>query len=156
MYVYQLFFRKDVLLRTYKNYINIGVAVDTDRGLLVPVLKEADTKSVFEITDELNETAQRARDKKTRLDELQGGSMTLTNLGGIGGFAFTPIVNWPEVCILGVSRGGFEPVYDKKKGDFTPRFKLPLCLSYDHRLIDGADAARFLRWICENLENAGI
>jgi len=99
----------------YKNYINIGVAVDTDRGLLVPVLKDADKKSIFEITDELTETAQRARDKKTGLAELQGGSMTLTNLGGIGGFAFTPIVNWPEVCILGVSRGGFEPVYDKKE-----------------------------------------
>ena len=140
----------------FKEYINIGVAVDTERGLLVPVLKDADKKSIFEITDELTETAQRARDKKTSLDELQGGSMTITNLGGIGGFAFTPIVNWPEVCILGVSRGGFEPVYDKKQETFIPRFKLPLCLSYDHRLIDGADAARFLRWICENLENAGI
>jgi len=140
----------------YKEYINIGVAIDTQRGLIVPVLKDADKKSIFEITDELTETAQRARDKKTGLDELQGGSMTITNLGGIGGFAFTPIVNWPEVCILGVSRGGYEPVYDKKQGTFIPRFKLPLCLSYDHRLIDGADAARFLRWICENLENAGI
>jgi len=140
----------------YKEYINIGVAVDTERGLLVPVLKDADKKSIFEITDELTKTAQRARDKKTALDELQGGSMTITNLGGIGGFAFTPIVNWPEVCILGVSRGDTEPVFDKIKEVFVPRFKLPLCLSYDHRLIDGADAARFLRWICENLENAGI
>lgn len=140
----------------YKEYINIGVAVDTERGLLVPVLKNADKKSIFEITDELNEAAQRARDKKTSLDELQGGSMTITNLGGIGGFAFTPIVNWPEVCILGVSRGSYEPVYDKKQGTFAPRFKLPLCLSYDHRLIDGADAARFLRWICERLEQQGM
>ena len=140
----------------YKEYINIGVAVDTERGLLVPVLKDADKKSIFEITDELTETAQRARDKKTALDELQGGSMTITNLGGIGGFAFTPIVNWPEVCILGVSRGGYEPVFDKIEGVFVPRFKLPLCLSYDHRLIDGADAARFLRWICERLEQQGI
>lgn len=137
----------------YKQYINIGVAVDTDRGLLVPVLRDADKKSIFEITDELNETAERARNKKTGLDELQGGSMTITNLGGIGGFAFTPIVNWPEVCILGVSRGGFEPVYDKNNNTFVPRFKLPLCLSYDHRLIDGADAARFLRWVCERLEH---
>jgi pyruvate dehydrogenase E2 component (dihydrolipoamide acetyltransferase) len=140
----------------YKAYINIGVAVDTERGLLVPVLKDAAGKSIFEITDELNEAAQRARDKKTGLDELQGGSMTITNLGGIGGFAFTPIVNWPEVCILGVSRGDYEPVYDKKQGTFVPRFKLPLCLSYDHRLINGADAARFLRWICERLEQQGI
>jgi len=140
----------------YKEYINVGVAVDTDRGLLVPVLKETSKKSIFQITDELTEMAQRARDKKIALDELQGGSMTITNLGGIGGYAFTPIVNWPEVCILGVSRGRFEPVYDKKEETFIPRFKLPLCLSYDHRLIDGADAARFLRWICENLENAGI
>ena len=140
----------------YKEYINIGVAVDTERGLLVPVLKSSENSSIFEITDELNAMAQRARDKKTSLDELQGGSMTITNLGGIGGYAFTPIVNWPEVCILGVSRGSYEPVYDKKQGTFVPRFKLPLCLSYDHRLIDGADAARFLRWICENLENVGI
>jgi len=140
----------------YKEYVNIGVAVDTDRGLLVPVLKDANKKSVFEITNELTETAERARNKKTTLEELQGGSMTITNLGGIGGFAFTPIVNWPEVCILGVSRGSFEPVYDQKQGTFVPRFKLPLCLSYDHRIIDGADAARFLRWICEKLENAQI
>lgn len=140
----------------YKQYIHIGVAVDTDRGLLVPVLRDADKKSVLEITDELTKAAERARNKKTALEELQGGSMTVTNLGGIGGFAFTPIVNWPEVCILGVSRGDFEPVYNKEKGNFVPRFKLPLCLSYDHRIIDGADAARFLRWICENLENVGI
>lgn len=139
----------------FKNYVNIGVAVDTEHGLLVPVLKDADKKDMMDMAHELIETAARARDKKIGLDELQGGSMTITNLGGIGGHAFTPIVNWPEVCILGVSRGGFEPVYDKKEGNFVPRFKLPLCLSYDHRLIDGADAARFLRWICEKLENAG-
>jgi pyruvate dehydrogenase E2 component (dihydrolipoamide acetyltransferase) len=136
----------------YKQYIHIGVAVDTDRGLLVPVLRDADKKSVLEITDKLAKAAERARNKKTALEELQGGSMTVTNLGGIGGFAFTPIVNWPEVCILGVSRGNFEPVYDKEKGDFVPRFKLPLCLSYDHHIIDGVDAARFLKWICEQLE----
>lgn len=136
----------------YKQYIHIGVAVDTDRGLLVPVLRNADKKSVLEIADELAKAAERARNKKNSLEELQGGSMTVTNLGGIGGFAFTPIVNWPEACILGVSRGDFEPVYNKEKGNFVPRFKLPLCLSYDHRIINGADAARFLRWICEQLE----
>lgn len=137
----------------YKSYFNIGVAVDTERGLLVPVLKDVEKKSVFDIADELNEMAERARNKKTALDELQGGSMTLTNLGGIGGTSFTPIVNWPEVSILGVSRGGLEPVWDKSKGDFTPRFMLPFSLSYDHRIIDGADGARFLRWVCEKISD---
>jgi len=140
----------------YKDYCHIGVAVDTDRGLLVPVIRDIDKKSIEEITDELTTAAERARAKKTALDELQGGSMTLTNLGGIGGHAFTPIVNWPEVCILGVSRGGFEPVWDKESNQFTPRMKLPLSLSYDHRIIDGADAARFLRWICKNLEGDAL
>jgi len=134
----------------YKKYLNIGVAVDTDRGLLVPIIRDVDKKSVFEITDELNEMAERARNRKTGLDELQGGSMTLTNLGGIGGTSFTPIVNWPEVAILGVSRGGWEPVYDNNQ--LISRFKVPLSLSYDHRVIDGADGARFLRWVCEAIE----
>lgn len=133
-----------------KKYYNIGVAVDTDRGLLVPVIKDIDKKGIFEIADELNEMAERARNKRTTLEEMQGGSMTLTNLGGIGGTYFTPIVNWPEVSILGISRGGYEPQYEN--GQFIPRFKLPLSLSYDHRLIDGADGARFLRWIAEAIE----
>jgi pyruvate dehydrogenase E2 component (dihydrolipoamide acetyltransferase) len=136
----------------YKKYYNLGVAVDTDRGLLVPVLKDVDKKSILQITEELNQMAERARNRKTGLDELSGGCMALTNLGGIGGYAFTPIVNWPDVAILGVSRGGMEPVYDKKSNSFVPRFKLPLSLSYDHRLIDGADGARFLRWICNKIE----
>ena len=135
-----------------KSYCHIGVAIDTDRGLLVPVIRDVDKKSIIEITDELNEAAERARSKKTRLDELYGGCMTLTNLGGIGGTSFTPIVNWPEVAILGVSRGGWEPVY--LDDQFTPRFKLPLSLSYDHRIIDGADAARFARWICNAIAQA--
>ena len=134
----------------YKKYFNIGVAVDTDRGLLVPVIRDIDKKSIFQLADELNEMAHRARDKKTSLDELQGGSITLTNLGGIGGTYFTPIVNWPEVAILGTSRGAWEPVFEN--GQFIPRFKLPLSLSYDHRLIDGAEGARFLRWISEAIE----
>ena len=133
-----------------KHYYNIGVAVDTERGLLVPVVKDVDKKSIFQIADELNEIAERARNKKTTLEELQGGSITLTNLGGIGGTYFTPIVNWPEVSILGISRGAWEPVYEN--GTFLPKFKLPLSLSYDHRLIDGADGARFLRWIAEAIE----
>jgi len=136
----------------YKDYFHIGIAVDTERGLLVPIVRDVDKKNIKDIACELNEMAERARNKKTRLDELQGASMTLTNLGGIGGHAFTPIVNWPEVCILGVSRGGLEPAFDKGEKRFTPRFKLPLSLSYDHRLIDGADAARFARYICEAIE----
>jgi pyruvate dehydrogenase E2 component (dihydrolipoamide acetyltransferase) len=134
----------------YKTYCHIGVAVDTDRGLLVPVVRDVDKKSIHEIADELTAMAERARNKKTSLDELQGGSMTLTNLGGIGGAFFTPIVNWPEVAILGVSRGTWEPVFTEE--DFVPRFELPLSLSYDHRIIDGADGARFLRWVCEAIE----
>jgi len=134
----------------YKNYFNLGAAVDTDRGLLVPVLKDVDKKDVFQIANELNVMAQKARDRKISIEDLQGGCMTLTNLGGIGGTFFTPIVNWPEVAILGVSRGGWEPVLEGEK--FIPRLKLPLSLSYDHRLIDGANGARFIRWVCEALE----
>jgi pyruvate dehydrogenase E2 component (dihydrolipoamide acetyltransferase) len=134
----------------YKKYFNIGIAVDTEFGLIVPVIKNADRKSITEISLELNELAEKARTKKASLDELQGACFTITNLGGIGGTYFTPIVNSPEVAILGVSIGSYEPVY--KDGDFVPRLMLPLSLSYDHRIIDGADAARFLRWVCEVLE----
>jgi pyruvate dehydrogenase E2 component (dihydrolipoamide acetyltransferase) len=135
----------------YKKYINIGVAVDTEFGLLVPVIKNADQKNLIDISVELNQLAQKARDKKLSLDEMQGGCFTITNLGGIGGTYFTPIINSPEVAILGVSRGNYEPVYNKD-GKFEPRLMLPLSLSYDHRIIDGADAIRFLRWVCEALE----
>ena len=134
----------------YKNYFNIGVAVDTDHGLIVPVIKNADNKSITEISVELNILAEKARTKKISLDEMQGGCFTITNLGGIGGTYFTPIVNVPEVAILGVSRGVYEPIYSD--GIFKPRNMLPLSLSYDHRIIDGADGARFLRWVCETLQ----
>jgi pyruvate dehydrogenase E2 component (dihydrolipoamide acetyltransferase) len=134
----------------YKKYVNVGVAVDTDRGLLVPVIREADTKNIMEIAVELNKLAERARDKKLALDEMSGGGITISNLGGIGGTYFTPIVNWPEVAILGVSRGTTEPVW--KDGHWEPRQMLPLSLSYDHRVIDGADAMRFLRWVVEAIE----
>lgn len=134
----------------YKKYCHIGVAVDTDRGLIVPVLRDVDQKNILELTRELNEISERARNKKISLEELQGGCITLTNLGGIGGVAFSPIVNWPEVAILGVARAKLEPVYID--GALTPRLLLPLSLSYDHRIIDGADGARFLRWICEAIE----
>lgn len=134
----------------YKKYYNMGVAVDTEHGLIVPVIKNADQKNINELSTELNQIAEKARNRKISLDELQGSCFTITNLGGIGGTYFTPIVNSPEVAILGVSRGQYEPVY--KNGNFEPHLMLPLSLSYDHRIIDGADAARFLRWVCEALE----
>jgi pyruvate dehydrogenase E2 component (dihydrolipoamide acetyltransferase) len=134
----------------YKRYVNVGVAVDTDRGLLVPVIRDADGKNIMEIAVELQGLAARAREKKLSLDEMTGGSITISNLGGIGGTYFTPIVNWPEVAILGVSRGTTEPVW--KDGRWEPRQMLPLSLSYDHRAIDGADAMRFLRWVVEAIE----
>jgi pyruvate dehydrogenase E2 component (dihydrolipoamide acetyltransferase) len=134
----------------YKKYYNVGVAVDTDRGLLVPVIRDADKKSVTDIAVELAQTSQRTRDRKLSLEDMQGGTFTITNLGGIGGTAFTPIVNAPEVAILGVSRSQIEPAYIN--GAFQPRTVLPLSLSYDHRIIDGADAARFLRWVSEAAE----
>jgi pyruvate dehydrogenase E2 component (dihydrolipoamide acetyltransferase) len=134
----------------YKKYVHIGMAVDTDRGLLVPVIRDVDTKGITELSAELAKVSEKARAGKLSLDEMSGGVFTITNLGGIGGTAFTPIVNWPEVAILGMSRGGQEPVFDGQQ--FRPRLMLPLSLSYDHRVIDGADAARFLRWIAEAFE----
>lgn len=136
----------------YKKYVNIGVAVDTERGLLVPVIRDVDKKDITQISVELTDISSRAREKRLSADRLQGGSFTITNLGGIGGTFFTPILNPPEVAILGVSRSSFEPVY--VDGEFVPRFMLPLSLSYDHRIIDGAEAARFLRWLCEMLEGS--
>jgi len=140
--------RKEII---YKKYYNIGIAVDTEFGLIVPVIKHADRKNITELARDINALAEKARNKKVSLEELQGACFTITNLGGIGGTSFTPIVNSPEVAILGVSKGGYEPVYNGKT--FEPALMLPLSLSYDHRVIDGADAARFLRWVCEVLEN---
>lgn len=134
----------------YKKFYNVGVAVDTDRGLLVPVIKNVDKKNIIELSVELNKMAEKARNKKLSLDEMQGGTFTITNLGGIGGTYFSPIVNSPEVAILGLSRSQFEPVYFD--GEFKPRLMLPLSLSYDHRIIDGADGARFLKWIIDAIE----
>jgi pyruvate dehydrogenase E2 component (dihydrolipoamide acetyltransferase) len=139
----------------YKQYISIGVAADTDRGLLVPVIRDVDKKNIVELAVELSQLSKKARDKKITPDEMQGGTFTITNLGGIGGVGFTPIVNHPEVAILGLSRSRIEPEWIPGKDDggkFEPRLILPLSLSYDHRLIDGADAARFLRWIAEAFE----
>jgi pyruvate dehydrogenase E2 component (dihydrolipoamide acetyltransferase) len=171
----------------YKKYVNIGIAVDTDRGLLVPVVRNAHQKNLTQIAIEVQQLAQKARDRKLTLEEMSGGSMTISNLGGIGGTYFTPIINWPEVAILGVSRGIIEPVWrpstrephpsaslgttlsspkgqgrpepgrtaggvEARDGAFEPRQLLPLSLSYDHRIIDGADAMRFLRWVVEAVE----
>ena len=135
----------------YKKYIHIGVAVDTERVLLVPVIRDVDKKTIMELSVELGEIAEAARNKKIKPDQLQGGNMAISNLGGIGGTGFTPIIYGPNAAILGVSRTTTEPVF--VDGVFKPRMMLPLTLSYDHRLIDGAEAARFLRWMCEALEN---
>ena len=132
-----------------KRYFHIGVAVDTERGLVVPVVRDADRKGLFEIAAELQELSARARDRKLRPENLQGGSFSISSLGGIGGTKFTPIVNHPEVAILGVSRMEWSPVY--RDGEFVPRLMLPLSLSYDHRVIDGADAARFTTRLVEYL-----
>jgi pyruvate dehydrogenase E2 component (dihydrolipoamide acetyltransferase) len=134
----------------YKQFINIGVAVDTDRGLLVPVIRDVDKKNIVELAAELTGLSKKARDKKLAAADMEGGTFTITNLGGIGGTGFSPIVNYPEVAILGLSRSSMEPVW--LNGKFEPRQVIPLSLSYDHRLIDGADAARFLRWIAEAFE----
>ncbi len=134
----------------YKQYINVGVAVDTDRGLLVPVIRDVDKKNIVELAAELTQISRKAKDKKLTPAEMEGGTFTITNLGGIGGTGFSPIVNYPEVAILGLSRASMEPIW--MNGKFEPRQVIPLSLSYDHRLIDGADAARFLRWIAEAFE----
>lgn len=135
-----------------KKYFHIGFAADTPNGLVVPVIKNADKKNVFEIAKELGELAAKARDGKLKVDEMQGGCFSISSLGGIGGTAFTPIVNAPEVAILGVSKSSMKPVWDGKA--FQPRLMLPLSLSYDHRVIDGAAAARFTTFLSKILSEA--
>ena len=134
-----------------KKYFNIGVAVDTPNGLVVPVIREADQKSLVEISQEIRELAIKARDKKLKPSDMQGGCFTISSLGGIGGTRFTPIVNAPEVAILGVSRSKMEPVWNGS--EFEPRLILPLSLSYDHRVIDGADGARFTTHLSKMLSD---
>lgn len=134
----------------YKRYVNLGVAVDTEKGLLVPVVHGADGKNIVELALTLHEVSERARKRNITPDLLQGATFTITNLGGIGGTAFSPLINPPEVAILGVSAARRQPVWTGEA--FEPRLMLPLSVSYDHRVIDGADAARFLRWVCEALE----
>jgi pyruvate dehydrogenase E2 component (dihydrolipoamide acetyltransferase) len=134
-----------------KHYVHIGVAVDTPNGLVVPVLRDADRKGLFQLAEELQELGDKARDRKLRLDDLEGGSFSISSLGGIGGTFFTPIVNHPEVAVLGVSRMEWKPI--RSGDDFVPRLILPLSLSYDHRVIDGADAVRFTRRLAEFLSD---
>ena len=134
----------------HKSYVHVGVAVDTPHGLLVPVIRDVDRKNIVAIAVELAAMSDKARARKLSLEEMEGGSITITNLGGIGGTYFTPIINSPEVAILGISRARMEPVY--RDGELVPRLMLPLSLSYDHRVIDGANAIRFLRWVVEALE----
>ena len=133
-----------------KKYVHVGVAVDTPGGLLVPVLRDADRKGIATLANELNETAVKTRERRISPADMEGGTFTISNLGGIGGTGFTPIVYAPQVAILGVSRAEMEPVWDGT--EFQPRLRMPLSLSYDHRVVDGADGARFLRWICNALE----
>ena len=140
---------KDSLI--LKSYYNIGVAVDTPDGLVVPVIRDVDRKGIIELSRELGAVSDRARDGKLAVADLQGGTFTISSLGGIGGTAFSPIVNAPEVAILGVVRSAMKPVWDG--GEFVPRLMLPLSLSYDHRVIDGALAARFVRHLCHLLED---
>ena len=126
-----------------KNYFNIGFACDTPDGLVVPVVKDVQEKDVLDIARDLGELSTKARERKLKIEEMQGGSFTISSLGGIGGTLFTPIINCPEVAILGVSRASMQPVYDAETKTFEPRLILPLSLSYDHRVVDGADGARF-------------
>ena len=128
-----------------KRYIHIGVAVETENGLMVPVLRDADKKGIVQIAAEISELAAKARNRKLTPADMQGGTFSISSLGGIGGTAFTPIVNWPEVAILGISKSEMTPRWNGK--EFEPRLMLPLSLSYDHRVIDGADAARFITYL---------
>jgi pyruvate dehydrogenase E2 component (dihydrolipoamide acetyltransferase) len=135
----------------FKKYFHIGFAADTPNGLVVPVIRDADRSDIYQLARSLGELSKKARDGKLKAAEMQGGSFTISSLGGIGGTAFTPIINAPEVAILGVAKSSLKPVYDR--GGFIPRLMLPLCLSYDHRVIDGAEAARFIVFLSKTLSD---
>lgn len=134
----------------YKKYYHIRVAVDTERGLLIPVIRDVDKKNILDLSVELAQVSEKARNRKLTVEEMKGGTFTISNLGGIGGTYFSPIIYWPEVAVLGISRSKIESIF--ADGQFKPRVMLPLSLSYDHRMIDGADGARFLRWVAEAIE----
>jgi pyruvate dehydrogenase E2 component (dihydrolipoamide acetyltransferase) len=133
----------------FKKYIHLGFAADTPNGLVVPVVRDADRKDVYELARELGALSEKAREGKLSAVEMQGGSFTISSLGGIGGTAFTPIINAPEVAILGVSKSSHQPIY--KDGQFMPRLMLPFSLAYDHRVIDGAMAVRFTTFLAQRL-----
>lgn len=137
----------------YKDYVNIGVAVDTPVGLVVPVIKDADKKSISELTQDIQTLATKARDRKLKPEDMQGGCFTVSSLGASGGTGFTPIINGPEVAILGVAKSAIKPVWDGAV--FQPRQQLPLCLSFDHRVINGADAGRFMAMLNQCLSHMG-
>lgn len=136
-----------------KDYVHIGVAVDTDRGLVVPKIENVDHKNIIELSVELNEIAERARKNELTLEELRGSSFTVTNLGSLGTGHFSPIINWPEVAVLGLGRAERRAVWDEQRREFTPRLIMPLSLGHDHRVLDGADGARFMTWIVEAINN---
>lgn len=136
-----------------KQYYHIGVAVDTPNGLVVPVIRDVDKKGLYELATELGAISKKARETGLSMAEMQGGCFTISSLGGIGGTAFTPIINAPEVAILGVSKSSKKPVYLPGKDSFVPRLMLPLCLSYDHRVVDGADGARFITFLSSRLSD---
>jgi len=132
-----------------KRYFHVGIAVDTPDGLVVPVIRDCDQKGLLELARDLGAMSAKARDKKLGPTDMQGGCFSISSLGGIGGSAFTPIINAPEVAILGVSKSSMQPIWDGK--EFAPRLMLPLSLSYDHRVIDGAQAARFTSYLAQQL-----
>ena len=134
-----------------KEYFHIGLAVDTDNGLLVPVIRDADKKSLFTLSQDITTLAEKARDRKLGMDEMQGGTFTISNQGGIGGAHFTPIVNKPEVAILGIGKGGLKAVVREK--NIVQRLMMPIAISYDHRIIDGGTAARFTVELVNAFEN---
>ena len=136
-----------------KKYIHLGVAVDTDAGLVVPVIRDVDKKSLQDIAKQLDELAEKARNKALSLDDIQGATFTLSNLGGLGASHFTPIVNSPEVAILGTGRANYSVSYNEKEDKLTNRLLMPVALSYDHRVIDGADGARFIQELTKNIES---
>ena len=139
----------------YKEYVNVGIAVDTEKGLVVPVLRDADRKNIPTIAREIAELAESVRDGSFAVDDLRGGTFTISNLGAIGGTYSTPIINPPEVAILLVGRSRMLPLWDKAKGEFVPKLMMPLSLTYDHRIVDGAAAARFLNEVKGYLANPG-
>jgi pyruvate dehydrogenase E2 component (dihydrolipoamide acetyltransferase) len=143
-----------------KQYYHLNIAVDTERGLIVPVIRDVDHKSIAELAAELPDIAQRARDGETQLEEMQGGTFTITNIGSLSGRSFTPLINDPQVAIMGMARASWQPVVRRREDTpemtIVPRYLLPLILAFDHRLLDGADAARFLGLVIHLLENPNI